>query len=197
MTNNEATNGVTQDLPSDLDLTLTYNPYIQSTVSIAAGEKHVLEILPKSFLPKISINNNDMEGVRVDDDFLVEYQVGKGGIGRVDAAKQLCFDRMVAIKRVRSDRGSLYAEQQLEKEARIMGQLEHPAIPPVHLVGLDVEGQLSLVMKFIEGNSWHEILDRDYQKIDQHKLPQWYIEKHLNYFIRIGEALEFAHQKSI
>ena len=197
MTNNEDTSGVTQDIPSDLDLTLTYNPDIQSTVSIAAVEKRVLEILPKCSLPKISINNNGMEGARTDGDFLLEYQVGKGGIGRVDAAKQLCFDRMVAIKRVRSDRGSLYAEQQLEKEARIMGRLEHPAIPPVHLVGLDVEGQLSLVMKFIEGNSWHEILDRDYQKIDQQKLPQWYIEKHLNYFIRIGEALEFAHQKSI
>ena len=196
MTNNEDTSGVTQDLPADLDLTLTYNPYIQSTVSIADGEKHVLEILPKSFLPKISINNN-MEGPMADGDFLIEYEVGKGGIGRVDAAKQLCFDRMVAIKRVRSDRGSVHAEQQLEKEARIMGRLEHPAIPPVHLVGLDVEGQLSLVMKFIEGNSWHEILYRDCQKIDQQRLPQWYIEKHLNYFIRIGEALEFAHQKSI
>ena len=33
--------------------------------------------------------------------------------------------------------------------------------------------------------------------VDTHKLPQWYIEKHLNYFLRIGEALEFAHQKSI
>ena len=197
MTNNEETFDVTQSLPSDLDPTLTYNPDINTTISVSAEDNHVSNSVAQYSLPKLSINNNGAEGSQADNDFLIEYQVGKGGIGQVDAAKQICFNRMVAIKRVRSDHGSLYAHQQLEKEARIMGQLEHPAIPPVHLVGLDIEGQMTLVMKFIDGNSWLELINRDYKKAVHQKLSMWYIEKNLNFFIRIGEALEFAHQKSI
>ena len=62
-------------------------------------------------------------------DFHIEYAIGKGGLGQVDAAKQLCFGRRIAIKRVRSDRGNDFAEEQLRREAQLMGKLEHPAIP--------------------------------------------------------------------
>jgi serine/threonine-protein kinase len=197
MTNHEDTFDIRNSLPSDLDPTLTYIPDIRSTVSVSTESNDVSGGLTQYLLPNLSINSYGAEGAQAVSDFLVEYQVGKGGIGQVDAAKQLCFNRMVAIKRVRSDRGSLHAQQQLEKEARVMGQLEHPAIPPVHFVGLDIDGQTTLVMKFIEGKSWLEIINKEFVTAVRQKLPMWYIEKNLNYFIRVGEALEFAHQKPI
>ena len=56
---------------------------------------------------------------------------------------------------------------------------------------------MTLVMKFIEGKSWLEIINKEFGKAVRQKLPMSYIETNLNYFIRVGEALEFAHQKSI
>jgi serine/threonine-protein kinase len=197
MTSNEEINRITKSLPPELIPTLTYRPDIQSTVSIDTEIKGFSEDSSQYSLPKLSIKNVDSKETQTNNDFHIEYAIGKGGLGQVDAAKQLCFGRRIAIKRVRSDRGNAFAEEQLRREAQLMGKLEHPAIPPVHLVGQDDNDQITLVMKFIEGCSWLEIINRDYKKVSPHKLPQWYIEKHLNYFLRIGEALEFAHQKSI
>ena len=196
MTSKE-TDGITESLPPNLIPTLTYKPDIESSISVATEIKSDAEDLTQYFLPKLSIKDVDSKEIQTDYDFHIEYVIGKGGLGQVDAAKQISFDRRVAIKQVRSDRGNVHAEKQLRKEALIMGRLEHPAIPPIHLVGQNDDGKAILVMKFIEGLSWLEIINSDYKKASLDKLPHWYFEKHLNYLLRIGEALEFAHQSSI
>ena len=197
MTQDPETQDVTQDLPLDSVPTQTYRPGLVSFISVI-NNSDVSKRSEKQFsFPKLSINSIESEEADANVHFAIEYKIGEGGFGQVDAAKQLCFDRRVAIKRVRSDRGNIFAEQQLKEEAQLMGQLEHPAIPPVHIVGIDEENQIALVMKFIKGNSWLEILTRDYAKVKQNQLPKWYLEKHLNYLLRIGEALDFAHKKSI
>jgi serine/threonine protein kinase len=188
---------VTQDLPLDLMPTQTFRPGLVSTISVINNASISAKMENNCTFPKLSINSIESEEANENHHFDIEYKIGQGGFGQVDAATQLCFDRRVAIKRVRSDKGNVFAEQQLKEEAQLMGQLEHPAIPPVHIVGIDEENQIALVMKFIKGNSWLEILKRDHKKIKGNKLPKWYLEKHLNYFLRIGEALDFAHKKSI
>jgi len=193
---NFPTADLTQDLPLDLAPTETYKPGIVSSVTLIKDVSASGSSSNSNIFPILSIGSFDSEDVS-NSHFEIEYEIGQGGLGRVDAATQLCFDRRVAIKRVRSDRGNDFAEKQLKEEAQLMGKLEHPAIPPVHIVGLDDDGQIALIMKFIQGNSWLDIIKRDYKKIKNKRLPQWYIEKHLNYFLRIGEALEFAHKKSI
>ena len=193
MANEDKTIDVTQDLPPDLIPTERFDPILSSTVSIVQYVEAKEGESPYP-LPKLSIADVPLESGT---DFRIEYKIGEGGLGQVDAAKQLCFNRRVAIKRVRSDRGNEIAEEQLKKEAQLMGELEHPAIPPVHLVGVDDSEQIALIMKFIQGNSWLEIMKRDRLKFNENELPQWYVDKHLNYFLRIGEALEFAHQKLI
>tara|TARA_X000001036_G_scaffold82132_1_gene73934 strand:+ start:3836 stop:5317 length:1482 start_codon:yes stop_codon:yes gene_type:complete len=193
MADEDKTLDVTQGLLTDLVPTETFDPVLSRTVSIIqyVESKEGESSYP---LPKLSIADVPLESGT---DFKLEYKIGEGGLGQVEAAKQLCFNRRVAIKRVRSDRGNEIAEEQLKKEAQLMGELEHPAIPPVHLVGVDDSEQIALVMKFIQGNSWLEIMKRDRHKFRENELPQWYVDKHLKFFLRIGEALEFAHQKSI
>jgi serine/threonine protein kinase len=197
MTKEQETQDTTQDFPLDLMPTQTFRPGLVSSIS-AINNANISARSGKEYIfPKLSINSIESEEADENDHFDIEYKIGQGGFGQVDAAKQLCFDRRVAIKRVRSDKGNAFAKQQLKEEAQLMGQLEHPAIPPVHIVGIDEENQIALVMKFIKGNSWLEILKRDHRKIKGNKLPKWYLDKHLNYLLRIGEALDFAHKKSI
>lgn len=64
-------------------------------------------------------------------------ELGRGGMGCVYLAKQTTLDRLVALKTIRSADASLAAI--LLQEAKIVGQLEHPAIVPV--IEVNVESQ--------------------------------------------------------
>jgi len=181
-------------LPTALMPTASYNPQKITSKPLHTSNEATND---KFLLPKLSIFDLNSTSTDSQQDLLVESEIGVGGLGQVDAATQTCFGRKVAIKRVRHDRGCSTAEMQLLKEAEIMGQLEHSAIPPAHIVGLDDSGHTTLVMKLIEGKSWLDVMRNDRTKLNKNELPHWYLNKHLLFLLRIGEALHFAHQKSI
>lgn len=130
-------------------------------------------------------------------DLVLEVTVGEGGIGTVSLARQSCLNRNVAVKQSRSDRRSSDAEMQLRREAELMGQLEHPSIPPIHVFGNDSEGHAVLVMKFVSGESWGDVLDKDMMLTEDRDAERIHLRKHLNILCRIGEALAFAHGRRI
>jgi len=130
-------------------------------------------------------------------DLVLEYTVGEGGLGTVSLARQACLNRNVAIKQSRSDRRSGGVELQLRKEAELMGQLEHPSIPPIHVLGNDSKGHAVLVMKFVSGESWGDVLDKDMKLSSSRDAERVHLRKHLEILCRIGEALAFAHGRRI
>src|SRR5262245_40963856 len=86
-------------------------------------------------------------------------EVGSGGMGVVYRAREVALDRDVAVK-ILQDRfpvDSPSARRFLD-EARITGQLQHPAIPPVHHIGTLSDGRPFLAMKLINGNTLAELL---------------------------------------
>ena len=129
------------------------------------------------------------------EDFLVTRRIGDGGMGMVHAAEQRALGREVAIKRVRIAR-SAKAHRTLIQEARLLAQLEHPNIPPVHMLATDEAGAPVMVMKRIDGVSWRALVDDD-----DH--PRWSEIKgerlvfHLQVIQQIGQALEYAHSRKI
>jgi len=81
------------------------------------------------------------------------YDVGaiiaKGGMGEVFAAIDKQLGRDVAVKRMRgttSDQSMI----RFFREAMIQGRLDHPAIVPVHELGVDAEGRPFFVMKIVD-----------------------------------------------
>ncbi|MCP3098840.1 serine/threonine-protein kinase [Myxococcus sp. K15C18031901] len=88
--------------------------------------------------------------------YVVLGLLGEGGMGRVHAAYDPELDRKVALKLLNPDRfqgDSLdLARQRLEREARTMARLSHPHVASLHDVG-EYEGQLFLVMEFVEGGT--------------------------------------------
>lgn len=130
-------------------------------------------------------------------DLVLEFTVGEGGLGTVSLARQSCLNRNVAVKQSRADRRSSDAELQLRREAELMGQLEHPSIPPIHVFGNDSEGHAVLVMKFVSGESWGDALDKDMMLTEDRDAERMHLRKHLNILCRIGEALAFAHGRRI
>src|SRR5262249_11343291 len=89
-------------------------------------------------------------------------EVGAGGMGIVFRAREIAFDRDGAVKFLqnRYPVASSVARRFLD-EARITGQLQPPAIPPVHRIGTLSDGRPFLVMKLIEGRTLADLLASD------------------------------------
>lgn len=130
-------------------------------------------------------------------DFEIGDLIGSGGLGTVHVADQSCLHRDVAVKRVRGDRRTEAAEEQLKREGYLMGQLEHPSIPPVYLVGLGEEDRTVLVMRRIQGIPWDDKIAEHGVVKDGSLLQGSALRAELNTFARICEAIAFAHEKGI
>jgi len=86
-------------------------------------------------------------------------KLGAGGMGVVYRARELAFDRDVAVKvlKAKYPQHSPILRRFLE-EARITAQLQHPAIPPVHHIGELADGRPFLAMKLIKGDTLADLL---------------------------------------
>src|SRR5258706_16263647 len=83
--------------------------------------------------------------------------LGRGGMGEVMTARDQQIGRAVAIKRLRGD-ASDTAVSRFLREAKIQGQLDHPAIVPVHELCRDAQGRPYFVMKQLAGRTLADVL---------------------------------------
>jgi eukaryotic-like serine/threonine-protein kinase len=110
--------------------------------------------------------------------------LGRGGMGTVYLAHDNRLDREVALKVVQlpESKGDL---DRLLLEARVLAQLEHPGIVPVHDAGVLPDGRAFYVMKHVRGYGLDE-----YARTSP--LPE-----RLRTFERICEAVAFAHAHGV
>jgi serine/threonine protein kinase len=90
----------------------------------------------------------------------VQDVLAHGGTGVVYRATDTALGWVVAVK-VLHDRFTpdSAAARQFIDAARIMGQLQHPGIPPVHDIGALPDGRPFLAQKWIRGRTVQELLD--------------------------------------
>src|SRR5215216_6270007 len=101
-------------------------------------------------------------GRTLDEKYLVEEQLGTGGMGAVYRARHLSMDRPVAIKflhqRFVEDET---ARVRFQSEARTAVKLRHPNAVSVTDFGQTAEGCVYIVMELLEGRTLREILSRE------------------------------------
>ena len=128
--------------------------------------------------------------------------VGKGGQATIGVAEDRQFGRRVAIKSLNrpddsKSRGAFFSE------ARITAHLEHPAIVPIHNIYVDHENVPHLVMKYVEGKSFRERITAIKQKYAPLRwyqvctVERWQRKLRIEHFLRICEAIEYAHDHNI
>ena len=120
-------------------------------------------------------------------DFLLECELGRGGMGIVYKAYEPALNRRVALKMILS--GSLSGEQELARfraEASAAARLRHPNVVKVHRVG-EHNGQHYFSMDFIEGMSLAD-------KLAGGPLPGKAAARHV--FI-VAQAIQHAHEQGI
>ncbi|MBX2810395.1 MAG: serine/threonine protein kinase, partial [Myxococcales bacterium] len=119
--------------------------------------------------------------------YQIESEYGRGGLGRVLAARDLRLGRVVAIKEMLHDHPEL--RKRFAQEALITAQLEHPSIVPVYDVGVWSGGKPYYTMKLVHGRSLNQLVC-ERRSLDE-RLPL------LTNMLMVADAVAYAHSKQV
>src|SRR4026209_2632153 len=123
--------------------------------------------------------------------YLLEKRLGRGAMGQVSLARdQNLLTRQVAVKTVRPDilsdedmqEGEAIAR--FEREARTAASIRHPNVVDVSDFGKSPEGVFYLVMEYVEGESLHQLLQRE---------GTLSVTRTLNLLRQVAAGVEAAH----
>jgi tetratricopeptide (TPR) repeat protein/TolB-like protein len=121
------------------------------------------------------------------DRYLVDREIGQGGMATVYLARDLKHDRPVAIMVLRPDLAAVLGGERFLREIRLTAQLQHPHILSLLDSGA-AGGLLYYVMPYVEGESLRRRFERE------GPLPT---DEALRLTREIAEALDYAHQLGI
>ena len=128
-------------------------------------------------------------GRRIGERFVVERQLGRGGMGSVYLARHDVLDRPFAVKVIRAELLSdPSVKRRFRREARMASRLSHPSITTVFDFGYLEDGAPYLVMEYAAGPTVADILDQ--------KGP-FELSRGLQILVSAADALRAAHQSGI
>src|SRR3954447_21418284 len=116
--------------------------------------------------------------------YVLERELGRGGMATVYLARDLRHDRPVALKMLHPDLAATLGPERFQREIRLAARLQHPHILTVLDSG-DAAGQLWFTMPFVEGESLRDRLRREKQ------LP---VDEALRIAREAADALDYAHR---
>ncbi len=148
-------------------------------VSMEASEA----IFERVAVRKVSDANSP---ARSDADYQIINKLGEGAMGLVFTARQTAVDRLIAFKTAKPNfQKNDDARRRFLYEAQITADLDHSNIVPIHELGLSEDGMLFYSMKLVEGDQWSRVL------------PTKTREENLDIFMKVADAVAFAHSKGI
>jgi serine/threonine protein kinase len=125
-------------------------------------------------------------GTMLQNRYRIERKVGQGGMGAVYFATDERFGSKVAIKE------TFFSDEKFgkafEREARLLNNLKHPALPHVSDHFADDNGQF-LVMEYIDGEDLTEMLDK--------RGSAFLSTDVLNWADQLLDALDYLHDQGI
>lgn len=124
----------------------------------------------------------DLSGTR----YTLHELIARGGMGAVYAAEDEQLSRRVALKVLGLQDTTGELPSRLVREARILAQLEHPGIVPVHDVGTLPDGRVYYTMKFVRG-----------LRLDDYIVQLGSLSQRLRLFLRVCDAVAFAHARGV
>jgi serine/threonine-protein kinase len=132
-------------------------------------------------------------------DFSHRYQaesvLGEGGMGVVRLFHDRQIGRRVAVKVSRA-RGDQDAEGRFLREARVQGQLEHPAVVPVYDLGITPDGAAYFSMKRVRGVTLEQVIQR-LREHDTETEARYSRRRLLTAFVSVCLAVDFAHERGV
>jgi serine/threonine protein kinase len=118
--------------------------------------------------------------------YLIEAQLGQGGMGVVYRARDLTLKRNAAVKFLSSQIADESRRRRFQQEAQTASSLNHPNIVSVFEAGTD-DGVQYLITEFIDGYTLDDWVRRERPRVRQI----------VDIAISLGDALACAHQAGI
>jgi eukaryotic-like serine/threonine-protein kinase len=144
----------------------------------------------------IQIQDDLVRPMDLGERYVAESLLGEGGMGVVHLCRDRQVGRRVAFKRMRSDDDDGHHRARFVREARVQGQLEHPAVVPVYDLGVTPDGASYFTMKRVRGVTLEQIVHALYR--GDPELSQGYSRRRLlTAFNSVCLAVDFAHQRGV
>lgn len=121
------------------------------------------------------------------DHYVIDRELGRGGMALVYLARDLKHERFVALKTLRPEIAMALGRERFLREIKLAARLQHPNILPVYDSG-DASGTLYYVMPFVEGESLRDRLNRE---------PQLPLDDALQITREVADALAYAHEHDV
>ncbi|HTG54131.1 MAG TPA: serine/threonine-protein kinase, partial [Gemmatimonadaceae bacterium] len=129
----------------------------------------------------------DRLGAALGSAYVIERELGGGGMSRVFLARETALDRAVVIKVLPPELEGAVSAERFRREIALCARLQHPTIVPLLTAGTAGD-LLYYTMPFIEGTS----LRAEFERIGA--LP---IDRATEILRDILEALSFAHARGV
>ena len=127
----------------------------------------------------------------------------RGGLGEVYLARDNELGREVALKEILAEKaGNQQLRARFMIEAEINGNLEHPGIVPVYGLGSYPDGRPFYAMRFIEGDSLKQAIERFHDSSGHsQEEPRAYdslaFRQLLRRFVDVCNAIAYAHSRGV
>jgi hypothetical protein len=121
------------------------------------------------------------------DRYVIEREIGAGGMAVVYLARDLKHDREVAIKVLRPELGAVLGTERFLAEIKISARLDHPHILTLIDSGV-ADGLLYYVLPYVRGESLRVKLTRE---------RQLSVEEAVTITKQVASALDYAHRHGL
>jgi serine/threonine-protein kinase len=121
------------------------------------------------------------------DRYLIERELGQGGMATVYLAEDLKHKRLVALKVLKPELAAVLGAERFVQEITTTASLQHPHILPLFDSG-EADSFLYYVMPYIEGETLRSKLDRE---------TQFGVEEAVKITAEVADALDYAHRHGI
>jgi formylglycine-generating enzyme required for sulfatase activity/tRNA A-37 threonylcarbamoyl transferase component Bud32 len=126
--------------------------------------------------------------------YLMRQAIAKGGMGEIHLARDGELEREVAVKVSTVSEGAV--DPRFTKEARVLANLAHPNIVPIHTMGVDSAGRPFYSMKLVKGRTLQSVLNAVREGEDA-AVAEFTQTKLLTIFRKVCDAMAFAHSKGV
>src|SRR5215213_9136028 len=138
-----------------------------------------------------TVNSPLADGLR--DRYLLERELGRGGMATVYLARDLQHDRLVALKVLHQELAHALGPERFVREIQVAARLQHPHILPVFDSGTAKQSNSAVespwfTMPYVAGESLRQRLSRE---------PQLPLRDAVRIALEVADALGYAHAQGI
>jgi serine/threonine protein kinase len=138
---------------------------------------------------KLDFTPQNLVGTTIDERYLVEKELGHGGMSQVYVALDLKLKRQAVVIKILSEAlvHDAYARQKFEQEVEALLRIDHPGVVRVLDVGHLSDERPYIVMQYVDGETLRSELPAEGMNLN----------RVASILKQIGAALEHVHEKGI